>query len=465
MLANKENENQGKNITGRILIVDDEEIALRNLEYILKKAGHKVIGTTKSIQALEWIKREDFDVLLTDLRMEKIDGLELLQAMRRYQPESEVIIITAYATVDSAIEALKSGAFHYIAKPFKIEEVRKIVAEAVEKTRLKKENLALKQELESLKGRVKIITQNPQMREILKTASQIANTDCTVLITGESGTGKELLARFIHEASHRRDKPFIAINCGVFSEELLASELFGHEKGAYTGAIQTKKGLVEQAHGGTLFFDEIAEMSLPMQVKLLRLLQEQEFYRVGGTHPIKVNVRFIAATNRDLKKLMEMGTFRQDLYYRLNVVHLHIPPLAQRKEDIPTLAYYFLHRHAAQMKKPVKEISPEVLHTLQHYDFPGNVRELENIIERGVALAQGEILDINCIPEELKNLKIHTFRREDGHYPTLEEQEIAYIKWILKETKGNKTQAAKILGIDRVSLWRKLKKYGLEGED
>ncbi len=450
--------------TGRILVVDDEEIALKNLEYILKKAGHEVVGTTSSVQALDWIKTEDFDVLLTDLRMEKVDGLELLRAMKEHQPEAEVIIITAYATVDSAIEALKTGAFHYISKPFKIEEVRKVVAEAVEKTRLKRENVALKQQLENLKDRVQIITNNPQMREILKIAAQIASTDCTVLITGESGTGKELLARFIHEVSHRREKPFIAINCGVFSEELLASELFGHEKGAYTGATQTKKGLVEQANGGTLFFDEIAEMSLPMQVKLLRLLQEQEFYRVGGTHPIKVDVRFIAATNRDLKKLMEMGAFRQDLYYRLNVVHLHIPPLVQRKEDIPALAYYFLHRHAAQMKKNVREISPEVLAALQHYDFPGNVRELENIIERGVALARGEVLDMSCLPEELKNLKIHTFRREDGRYPTLEEQEIAYIKWILKETKGNKTQAAKILGIDRVSLWRKLKKYGLENE-
>ncbi|WP_022853696.1 sigma-54-dependent transcriptional regulator [Thermodesulfatator atlanticus] len=447
---------------GKILVVDDEEVALNNLKYILKKVGFEVTATTQSTKALELIKKQDFDVLLTDLRMDQVDGLQLLQAMKYYQPESETVIITAYATVDSAIEALKLGAFHYISKPYKIDEVRKIVAEAAEKAILKRENKLLKKELEHLKGKVKIITHSPYMQELLKTAAQIATTDCTVLITGESGTGKELFARFIHEASNRKDKPFIAVNCGVFSEELLASELFGHEKGAYTGAVQTKKGLVEQADGGTLFFDEIAEMSPTMQVKLLRLLQEHEFYRVGGTVPIKVNVRFIAATNRNLKKMVEMGSFRQDLYYRLNVVHLHIPPLAERKEDIPVLAYYFLHRHASQMKKQVKEIDPEVLRVLQQYDFPGNVRELENIIERGVALAQGEVLDLSCLPEELKKLEIHTFRRKDGRYPTLEEHEIAYIKWILKETGGNKTKAAKILGIDRVSLWRKLKKYGLE---
>ncbi|AEH44206.1 two component, sigma54 specific, transcriptional regulator, Fis family [Thermodesulfatator indicus DSM 15286] len=454
--------NSEKKYKGKILIVDDERVALQNLTYIFKKENYNIVATSDSVEALELIKRKEFDVLLTDLKMEKIDGLELLKAMKYYQPEAETVIITAYATIDSAIEALKSGAFHYISKPFKLDEVRKIIAEAMEKVKLKKENKLLKQEIESLKGKVKIITHNQYMQDLLNTALQIAKTDCVVLITGESGTGKELFARFIHEASNRKDKPFIAINCGVFSEELLASELFGYEKGAFTGASQTKMGLVEQADGGTLFFDEIAEMSPSMQVKLLRLLQEHEFYRIGGLKPIKVNVRFIAATNRNLKKMVELGSFRQDLYYRLNVVHLHLPPLAERKEDIPVLAYYFLRRHAKAMNKNVKEIAPEVLHSLQQYDFPGNVRELENIIERGVALARGEVLDLTCLPEELKTLEIHTFRRKDGHYPTLEEHELAYIKWILKETKGNKTKAAKILGIDRVSLWRKLKKYGLD---
>ncbi|WP_456433032.1 sigma-54-dependent transcriptional regulator [Thermosulfuriphilus sp.] len=448
----------------KILLIDDEEVALKNLEYILKKLGHEIVGTTSGVQALEFIKKDDFDVVVTDLRMEKVDGMEILKAVKEKSPETEVIIITAFATVDSAIEAMKAGAYYYIAKPYKIDEVRKVVSEAVEKTRLRRENLLLRRQLEAIKGRVRFITNDAKMKQILDVASQVAVSDCTVLITGESGTGKELLARYIHEMSPRRDKPFVVVNCGVFTEELLAHELFGHEKGAFTGATQAKKGLVDMADGGTLFLDEIAEMSPSMQVKLLRLIQEHEFYRVGGTDPIQVNIRFIAATNQDLKKAVEKGDFRLDLYYRLNVVNMHLPPLAERKGDIPLLARFFLEKHAARMGKKVKAISPDVLALLKNYDFPGNVRELENIIERGVALATGEVIDLSCLPEEIRELDIKAFRKKDGRYPTLEEQEIAYIRWILKETGGNKTLAAQILGIDRVSLWRKLKKYGLESE-
>ena len=449
---------------GRILVVDDEEIALKNLEYILQKLGHEIVDTTSSLKARDLLKKETFDVVVTDLKMEKVDGMELLRLAKERSPESEVIIITAFATVDSAIEAMKAGAYYYIAKPYKIDEVRKVVSEALEKTRLRRENLALRRQLEAIKGRVKILTNDAKMKQILDVARQVAISDCTVLITGESGTGKELLARYIHEMSPRRQKPFVVVNCGVFTEELLAHELFGHEKGAFTGATHSKKGLVDMANGGTLFLDEIAEMSPSMQVKLLRLIQEHEFYRVGGTEPIRVDIRFIAATNQDLKKAVERGDFRLDLYYRLNVVNMHLPPLAERKGDIPLLARFFLEKHAARMGKKVTSISQEVIAILKNYDFPGNVRELENIIERGVALATGETIDSSCLPEEIRQLDIKAFRKKDGRYPTLEEQEIAYIRWILKETGGNKTLAAQILGIDRVSLWRKLKKYGLEAE-
>jgi transcriptional regulator with PAS, ATPase and Fis domain len=302
------------------------------------------------------------------------------------------------------------------------------------------------------------------MQKLLDTARQIAPTDCNVLITGESGTGKELFARFIHVNSRRAGGPFFAVNCGAFTEELLSNELFGHEKGAFTGANNQKKGIIETASNGTLFLDEIGEMPPSMQVKLLRVIQEKEVLRVGGTEPLKVDVRFVAATNRDIQDAMKTGAFRQDLYFRLNVVSLRIPPLAERKDDIPLLSYYFLRKFAVLMKKEVGEISEDVIALLMNYDFPGNVRELENIIERGVALTNGAAIETGHLPEDLRELSIKTFRKKEGKIPSLEEQEEAYIKWVLGEVGGNKTLAAQILGIDRVSLWRKLKKYGLEEE-
>jgi transcriptional regulator with PAS, ATPase and Fis domain len=302
------------------------------------------------------------------------------------------------------------------------------------------------------------------VRKLLDIARQVAAVDTSILISGESGTGKELFARFLHFNSNRAGGPFLAINCGAFTEELLSSELFGHEKGAFTGATALKKGLIEMATDGTLFLDEVTEMPPSMQVRLLRVLQEREVLRVGGTDPIKVNVRIVAATNRDIQELVRSGSFRQDLYFRLNVVALRIPPLSERKDDIPLLSYFFLKKYATIMRKPVQEISEEVLSLLLNYDFPGNVRELENIIERGVALANGTVIELAHLPEDLKELSIRTFRKKEGRIPSLEEQEIAYIRWVLNEVAGNKTLAAQILGIDRVSLWRKLKKYGLEGE-
>ncbi len=446
----------------KILIVDDEKIAIRNLQHVLKKEGYIVKSTTSGQNALKMLNREVFDVVLTDLKMEKVDGIQILKRTKEISPDTEVIMITGYATVETAIEAMKHGAYHYLTKPFKLDEVRKVVREASEKVLLKKENRQLRDKLESLTEEVMIITQDPRMLRILDTAREIAPTDCNVLITGESGTGKELVARYIHSCSKRADKPFIAVNCGAFTEELLANELFGHEKGAFTGATFLKQGLIEMTSGGTLFLDEITEMSPSMQVKLLRVIQEREFYRLGGREPVKVDVRFIAATNRDIQSVLESGELRQDLYYRLNVVTLYLPPLSERKGDVHLLSYHFLKKYSTLMGKEVTEISEDVINMLSAYTFPGNIRELENIIERAVALCKGDTLQIAHLPEDLRGFSIKTFRTSEGRMPSLEEQEKNYILWVLNETGGNKSEAARILGIDRVSLWRKLKRYGIE---
>ncbi|MEK6690776.1 MAG: sigma-54 dependent transcriptional regulator [Nitrospirota bacterium] len=447
---------------GRLLIVEDEKVALKNLDHVMEKEGYRVVGTTSGPNALKILQEQEFDVVLTDLKMEKVDGLEVLEKCKSLYPDTEVIMITAYASIPSAVDTMKKGAYDYIAKPFKLDVVRKVVREAVEKVRLKKENVQLREQIEKYQGKVKIITQDTIVQGILDTARQIAPTDCNIVLTGESGTGKELFARYMHFMSKRADGPFFAINCGAFTEELLSNELFGHEKGAFTGAATMKKGLVEMASGGTLFLDEITEMPSSMQVKLLRVIQEKEVLRVGGTEPVKVDVRFIAATNRGIQDAIKDGHFRQDLYFRLNVVSLHIPPLSERRDDIPLLSYYFLKKYTTLMKKDITEISQDVISILMNYDFPGNVRELENIIERGVALSNGNTIEVAHLPQDLKELSIRTFRKKEGKIPSLEEQEEAYIKWVLKEVGGNKTLAAQVLGIDRVSLWRKLKRYGLE---
>ena len=445
-------------IKPRLLVVDDEAIALKNLEHVLKKEGYDLTSTQSGPQALKIIEKEEFDLVLTDLKMERVDGMQVLKRVRELHPETEVIMITGFATVDSAIDAMKGGAYHYISKPYKLDEVRKVVAEAIEKVRLKRENSVLREQIDKFRGKVRLVTQNPNMHRLLETSRQIAPTDCNIIITGERGTGKELFARYLHYMSNRADGMFFGLNCGAFTEELLANELFGHEKGAFTGADTMKKGLMEMANKGTLFLDEITEMPPSMQVKLLRVIQEKEVLRLGATESIKVDVRFIAATNRDIRDAIKAERFRQDLYFRLNVVSIHIPPLSERKDDVPLLSYYFLKKYATLMQKEVVEISQEVMDTLTGYDFPGNVRELENVIERGVALTTGNSIEMSHLPDDIKNLSIRTFRRKGGNIPTLEEQETAYIEWVLQETGGNKTAAAQILGIDRVSLWRKLGK-------
>jgi DNA-binding NtrC family response regulator len=445
-------------MTARILLVDDERIALRNLEHVLAKEGYTITATQSGPHALELLDSQPFDLVLTDMKMDKVDGMSLLRRCKAQHPDTEVIMITGYATLETAVEAMKEGAFHYIAKPFRLDEVRKTVADALEKIRLKRENKALRAQLDAFEGRTRIITRDGGMQKLLDMVRHVAPTGCNVLITGESGTGKELFARCLHDNGGRPDGPFVAVNCGAFNEELLANELFGHEKGAFTGAIG-KTGLLVAAHGGTLFLDEVTEMTLAMQVKLLRAIQEKEVLPVGGTRPAKVDVRFIAASNRNMKEWVADGRFRQDLYFRLNVVNLHIPPLSQRREDIPLLAQHFLDRAAPVMGKPVQAISEEALALLKAYDFPGNVRELENIIERGVAICQGDTLESAHLPDDLRDLSIRAFRRRDGRVIPLEEQERDYILWVLDEAHGNQTLAAQMLGIDRVSLWRKLKRY------
>jgi DNA-binding NtrC family response regulator len=442
----------------RLLVVDDERIALDNLRHVLAKAGYEVSATTSGARALEMLDEEAFDAVLTDLRMEKVDGLEILRHCRSRGLDAEVIVITGYASAESAVAAMREGAFYYIAKPFRLDEVRKVVAEAVEKTRLKRENRELRERVEHYAGRGTIVTQDETMLRLLDTARQVAPTDCNVLVLGETGTGKELLARYVHQCSRRAQQPFVAVNCGAFTEELLAGELFGHVKGSFTGALADRRGLIESAAGGTLFLDEITEMTPAMQVKLLRVLQEREVLRVGATTPVAVDVRVVAATNRDLQEAVKAGAFRQDLYFRLNVVALELPPLRRRRGDIPLLCAHFLRKYAALMGKEVGAIAPEALDLLMNLDLPGNVRELENLIERGVAVTASHRIEAAALPQELRAAPAPHAVGGDTVL-TLEEMERNYIRWVLDTAGGNQQLAAQRLGIDRVTLWRKLKRY------
>ena len=448
--------------SGRLLIVDEDRIALKSLEQAMKREGYAVTTTQSGSNALALLEKQPFDVVLAEQRMDKVDGMQLLGRCRESHPDTEVILITGHATLESAVEAMRQGAFHYLAKPVPADDVRRMVEDALEKIRLRRESRSLRESAQTQQGKASILTQDSHMQHLLDMARQVAPTDCNILITGESGTGKELFARHLHHHSRRDSGPFVAVNCGAFNEELLANELFGHIKGAFTGAHADKKGLLEAASGGTLFLDEITEMSPAMQVKLLRVIQEREVLPLGATAPVKVDVRFIAATNRDVQEMVKHGGFRQDLYFRLNVVNLHIPALSARKEDVPLLAHHFLLKHAAPMGKDVTDLSPDALDLLRAYDFPGNVRELENIIERGVALTTGSSIEPAHLPADLRDLSIRTFRKKEGRLPTLEEQEQDYITWVLREAGGNQTHAAQLLGIDRVSLWRKLKRYEME---
>jgi DNA-binding NtrC family response regulator len=446
----------------RILVVEDEYIARRNLEHILKKEGYHVIAVDRGVKALDLLQHQNFDLVLTDLKMEKVDGMQVLEKCRELQPRTEVIMITGYATVDSAVAAMKEGAYHYIAKPYKIDEIRQIVGQALMKRRLQLENMELKASLKRAQPVPFIVGKSKAITQVLKTIQQISSSDTNVLILGESGTGKELAAKAIHHLSPRSENKFVAFNCGSFSDELMANELFGHEKGAFTGAVQEKAGLLQTAHMGTVFLDEIGDMPMSMQVKLLRVVQEKELLRVGGVAPYPADVRFIAATHRNLQEDVQKGHFRQDLYYRLNVIALRLPSLTERVDDIPLLVNHFLAQKSSAMKKEIDAVEPQAMDLLNQYSWPGNVRELENVIERAVALENGPLIRVADLPDYICNLSIETYRQHPSDIPTLEEQERRYIQWVLNKSEGNKTHAAKIMGIDRVSLWRKLKRYKLE---
>ncbi len=445
----------------RILIVDDEPIARDNLDYVLRKEGYQTVVAENGAQAISELERESFDLVMTDLRMQPVDGMEVLRRSKEISPDTEVIVITGYATVSTAVEAMREGAFYYVPKPVNIDEVRILVRQALEKGALKREVCALRQLVETQKASPLLIGASPQMVHLKKTIEQIAPTDCNVLILGETGTGKELVAKTVHRLSRRASQRFLAVNCGAFNEELLANELFGHEREAFTGARGVKKGLIEAADQGTLFLDEIGDMPLAMQVKLLRVLQERAFMRVGGTQEIPVNIRLLAATNKDLKREVEEGSFRQDLYFRLNVITLMVPRLADRKDDILLLSRYFLRKFADEQEKSVETLTDAVIEILMSYEFPGNVRELENIIERAVALATGPSIDVQHLPHDLQERSSQIRRHEPG-FLTLEENEREYIAWVLEQVNDNRTKAAEILGIDRVSLWRKLKRYNMD---
>ncbi len=449
---------------GRVLVVDDEPIARENLVHALVRAGYEAEHVGDSRSALAELGRSQYDLLLTDLRLGEAsedDGIGLMERARKLHPGLEVVVMTGYATVPGAVAAMNRGAYSYLAKPLNLDEVRALSAKAVESSRLRREVLDLRQRLKDRDAPPLLVGKSPAMAALLKTIGQVAPTSSTVLLLGETGTGKELAARAIHHASQRADKRFLAVNCGAFSEELLASELFGHEKGAYTGATERKAGLFEAAQGGTLFLDEVGEMTPTMQVRLLRVLQERKLLRVGGTADIPVDVRVIAATNKDLAVEAETGAFRLDLYYRLNVITLRLPALAERREDIPMLARHFLLKYSELLGREVRELSPDVLDILASYPFPGNIRELENLMERAVVLAEGVIAEAQHLPPELQLDQPRLKTSRHGGMSTLEESERQHILWVLEQTGNNKSRAAEILGIDRASLWRKLKRAGL----
>ncbi|EFK07197.1 sigma-54 interaction domain protein [delta proteobacterium NaphS2] len=447
---------------GRVFVIDDEPLTLKNLRRILEKDGHSVSTFTNPFRALKRFEEAPCDLVISDVKMPYMDGVTVLDHIKRSAPNVGVILITGYASLNGAVEATKLGAYHYLEKPFTPEQIRELAKEALKEKLLRDQCLLKSREQEGLIRDSLIIGDSPKMVQAAEVIYQIAPTECNVLITGESGTGKELAARALHAHSHRKQGAFMAFNCGAFSEDLIANELFGHEKDAFTGANNRKTGLLAAADGGTLFLDEIGDMPPSMQVKLLRVIQEREFIPLGGTNPIPLDIRIVAASAKDLKTAAAEGAFRQDLYFRLNVVSVVLPRLAERKRDIPLLAYHFLERFCRRTKRKVRAISREAMDLLQNYPFPGNVRELENILERAVALCREEVIQVRDLPPDLAEVELYSYQRPAGDLLNLAKLERDYIRHILSITGGVRTRAAEILGIDRASLWRKMKKYGLE---
>ena len=445
-----------------ILVVDDEQGILETLRILLKNEGFDVVAAQGGRAGLEQLRAAAPDIVLTDVRMPGVTGLQILSAAREQDPATPVILMTAHTELQTAIQAVNQGAFYYITKPFSNDDMVAICRRAAEQRRLRAENKQLKQEMRrrDRSSQVKPLGKSRLFLDVLRLAEQVAPTESTVLIQGESGTGKEVIARYLHELSARTEGPFLSINCGALPESLLESELFGHVKGSFTGAVRDKQGLVAAARGGTFFLDEIGEMSAATQVKLLRVLQEREAIPVGGTEAIPVDVRVVAATNRDLEDDIKRGRFRTDLYYRLNVIAIHLPPLRDRPEDIPVFADAFLRRVAKEHGDEPKRLSAEALDAIQVYDWPGNVRELENALERAVVLTKADTIPLSAIPDKVTQRRAEPLVAERPRAnPTLDVVERAYITWVLQSEGGNKTRAAEVLGIDPSTLYRKLSRY------
>lgn len=452
-----------------ILVIDDEKGLLEVMSVVFRKEGYEVKTATSGAEGLDIINHKSIDLVITDIRMPHMSGMEVLRYVKENYPEIPVIVITAYGSISQAVEALKAGALDYIVKPFDVEELKILVSRALERKRLEQENLLLKRDLKEKYKFENMIGKSRLMQEIYLLIEKVASTDSTVLITGESGTGKEMAARAIHNLSRRKDKPFVTINCAALPENLLESELFGHVKGAFTGAISDKKGMFEVAHKGTLFLDEIAEMPPWTQVKLLRALQEKKIRRVGGTEEIPVDVRVIAATNQDLKRRIEEGKFREDLYYRLNVISFEMPPLRNRVEDIPLLTQHFLQKYCQRMGKKMKRLAPEVIQVFEQYPWPGNIRELENVIERIVAIEDRETITNACLPPEMLGIiKSEEKMVELGAGFNLNQylDEIAkkYIIRALEKSGGRMKKAAPLLGVSYRTLRYLINKYDLKAK-
>jgi DNA-binding NtrC family response regulator len=452
----------------KILVVDDDAVARELLAEALKKEGYDVEAFGSGEAAIARGREGRVDLVLTDIRMGAVDGLTVLREFKRMSQDTAIVVLTAFGSLEGAIEAIKQGAYDYLAKPFKKEEIKLVVQRSLDHCRLLRENTKFREELKSKDEWSPLVGSSPAMLEVYKLVARVSESKSTVLLQGESGTGKELIARAIHGNSPRRDKPFVPVNCGALPDTLLESEMFGYEKGAFTGAVGTKTGLFESASGGTLFLDEVGELGQALQVKLLRVMQDHEVRRVGGTHSIKVDVRIIAATNRDLEQFVKEGKFRDDLFYRLNVVRITLPSLTERQDDIPMLAHYFLQKCATGTTTPVRGFHPDTMELLNRYRWPGNVRELENAIERAVSLSHGPLLTPDDLPAAIRQAPIYADAKPespDATEPvclTLEEVEKRHLVRVLKETKGNKVKASKILGIDRRTLYRMAERFGLD---
>lgn len=457
----------------KILVADDEKSMREFLDIMLKKEGYKVTLASNGEEVMKLIEKDIFDLALMDIRMPRQDGISALKRIKSISPETVVIVMTAYASADTAIKAMKEGAYDYITKPFKIDEIKLIIQNALEKKHLQKENLLLKQVVRDRYHFENIIGQSSKMLELYDLLEKVAPTKTNILITGESGTGKELVAKAIHYNSPRKDKPFVTLNCGAIPESLIESELFGHMRGAFTDAISTKKGLFEVADEGTIFLDEISELPLMMQVKLLRVLQDREFKRVGGTEDIRVDVRILSATNKDLEGAVREKQFREDLFYRLNVIQIRIPSLRERKEDIPSLTSHFLKKYSEELGKQISQVSPEALRVLVQYDYPGNVRELQNIIERAMALETSQELTAQNLSSYIEEQLPIKKRPLDLEIPSegvdlekiVEDVERTLLLKALDRTKGIKKKAAELLHINFRSMRYRLEKYGLNQSD